>query len=198
MPNAELLYSTQEAVDLIACSKAAIRSYTTKFARYLSTDATPPAGQPRRFSATDLRTLHFIYTHAAAGRTHDAIEQMLADGAPLAAHPWQAPDAEPSSSASPGPAPASPTTALTASPADDARLDTLLRTLAGLMAPGGGRHPDDIQRIAELERRIAELQERIEALQMDLGVARGRLAALTEQRDTHWWHGWLGKKPSQT
>jgi len=191
MPNAELLYSTQEAADLIACSKAAIRSYTTKFARYLSTDATPPAGQPRRFSATDLRTLHFIYTHASAGRTHDAIEPLLADNDSLAAHPWQTPDATPSAK----PGPASPTTALTTTPADDSRLDTLLRTLAGLMAPGGGRHPDDIQRIAELERRLAEQQQRIETLQLDLGVARGRLAALTEQQSTHWWHGWLGKKP---
>jgi hypothetical protein len=75
-------------------SDAAIRSYTSgRFASHYSglwsAGAVPAPGQPRSFTADDVKLLRLIRIKTAAGATHDQVGQDLP--AALAAFDWQPP-----------------------------------------------------------------------------------------------------------
>ena len=46
-------YTTKDASELTGASKQALRVYTTRYKRYMSTEATPDAGAERRFTEGD-------------------------------------------------------------------------------------------------------------------------------------------------
>lgn len=87
-------YTTKAASELTGVSRQALRAYTRRYARHLSTEATPAAGSERRFTEADLRLLAFVYTHTSAGETHEQVAERLAAGE-LEHFDWLPPEPEP-------------------------------------------------------------------------------------------------------
>ena len=90
-------YSTKEASELTGASRQVIRVYTDKYARWLSTEATPGPGKERRFTSADLKLIAYVYEQTGTeNQTHDQVIEQITTGA-LDAFAWETP--EPSSSA---------------------------------------------------------------------------------------------------
>ena len=64
------LYTPKQAATRLGISGTSLRTYTDKYARHLSTEAT---ATPRRFTADDLRALTFVVVSTGQGKTHDQI-----------------------------------------------------------------------------------------------------------------------------
>ncbi len=79
--------STKNAAIITGISPQALRTYTRRYSRFLSLEATPDAGQERRFTEADLRTLKFAYSVTATGRPHEEAIARLQAGE-LDSYPW--------------------------------------------------------------------------------------------------------------
>jgi DNA-binding transcriptional MerR regulator len=155
-------YSTKDASALTGASRQVIRVYTDRYARYLSTEATPGPGRERRFTPTDLKLIAFIYTQTGQnGQTHDQIEAELNGGA-LEGFAWETPEHA-------NVAPETPDSAMGALvPAE--RLQAALALLQ------------------DTQRRELQQGAEIARLQNELGKAQGELAAYKSLRSRpHWW-----------
>jgi DNA-binding transcriptional MerR regulator len=153
------LYSTKQAAALTGVSRQALRTYTARYSRYLSTEATPAAGAVRQFTEADLRVLAFVYQQTKEGYSHDQVLAMLAAG-DLEGWSWtpkQTLDGEEEDFEDTGGPQAGAAIVL------HSQLQAVLAQLA-----------------AERAERLA-LQERLESLQYALGVAEGRLSVLQSQ-----------------
>ena len=154
-------YSTKQAAEITGASRQIIRTYTERYQRHFSTEGAPEQpGQPRRFTADDLKLIRYIYSNTAEQKlTHDQVLAALAAGA-LAQFDWQPPlpseRPEPAESAAPG-----SSTALV--PVE--RLQAAQALLA-----------DAQRREAEAAQREQTLQERLAQLERELGRAQGELA----------------------
>src|SRR4051794_28396018 len=87
------LYTVTQASKLVGASRASIRAYTLRpeYQRYLSTEATPQAGQERQFTRDDLKLLRFIFARTSHGETHEAIGARLSAGE-LGEFDWSPPE----------------------------------------------------------------------------------------------------------
>ena len=173
-------HTTKEASEQIGASRQIIRSYTKQYARYLSSEATPESGQPRRFTPADVRLLAFVKARTGAGLTHKQVQEELAAGE-LESFDWQqqrdAPESERSQDTED-----SPGTVLV----PYAQLQA-----AQLLLQDAQRREHDAVETAQ------ELQERLEQLQRDLGLAQGELQALKslQPRRPAWWVRLFGGRP---
>jgi DNA-binding transcriptional MerR regulator len=162
-------YSTKDASALTGASRQVIRVYTDRYARYLSTEATPGPGKERRFTVADLKLIAYVYQQTGnEGQTHDQVEQQLAAGA-LDTFAWEPP--EPTSGASQ--TPESATSPLV--PAE--RLQAAL----ALLQDAQRRETDQAHQVQQLSTEIARLQN-------ELGKAQGALDAYKSmRRRPKWW-----------
>lgn len=163
-------YTTKEASELTGASKQAIRVYTTRYARYMSTEATPDAGTERRFTEADLKLMAYIYQQTQRGnRTHNQVLASLEEGA-LDAYDWEP-----------------PTTAQHAT-IDGGSIGTALVPIERLVATQAllQAEREERQRLIDREQ---ELSERLENVRQQLGEAQGELKALKSQRrkPPAWW-----------
>lgn len=170
MPTAT--YSTKQVSELTSASPQVIRQYTGRYARYLSTEATPEPGQPRRFTEADVRLIAYVYQATRQGKSHEDIAAQLDAGA-LSDFAWEWP--------TPGPQ-GSPEEAQT----DQAMLVPLreFRAVQALLE-------DARQREAAAQDTADQLRSRIEELQRQLGQKEGELSALKAQR-APWWRRLFG------
>jgi DNA-binding transcriptional MerR regulator len=167
-------YSTKEAADLVGCSPQILRTYTARYERYLSTEATPEPGAVRRFTFADLSLIAFVYTKtskAGENLTHEQVQELLAAGA-LDSFDWQ------------------PETLQAAQSASDSTTDasTALVPLAQMQAAQALLN-DAQRRERDALERVDQIQERLEAIQRELGEARGELSAYKSLRPKRpaWW-----------
>lgn len=156
------LYSVKDAAEATGTSKAALRSYTKTYARFLSTEATPERGEARAFTADDLRLIRYVFEQTDAGATHQQVTERLNAGE-LALYQWYPKeDGEEEDDEN-----EAATTALIT--ADVAKVAQALVEEAR-------------QREAAALARQQELQDRVEQLLRELGEAQGRIAAEKETR----------------
>lgn len=165
-------YTTKDASELTGASRQVIRVYTDKYARWLSTEATPGPGKERRFTPSDLKLIAYVYQQTAReSQTHEQVEAQLASGA-LDSFAWETP--EPATSAPDGPG--SDTGALV--PAE--RLQAAL----ALLQDAQRREGDQAHQVQQLSTEIARLQN-------ELGRAQGELEAYKSLRRRPKWWVWL-------
>jgi DNA-binding transcriptional MerR regulator len=162
-------YSTKEASELTGASRQAIRVYTTRYARYMSTEATPDAGSERRFTEADLRLMAYIYQQTKAGKAHDAVLEALVNGA-LETFDWE-----------------HSTTSRTVT-IDAETVGTALVPIERLVATQALLQVEREERQRLLDRQL-ELTERLERTRQELGEALGELKAIKAQRrkPPAWW-----------
>ena len=167
------LYSVKEASALTGIARPTLRTYTVKYARHLSTEATPEPGKERRFTEADLRLLAFVYQYTDAGETHEQVIDRLAAGE-LERFAWSLPDS-PESPPSDVDAPESASTALV--PIERyAAVQTLLQ--------------DAQRREREALDKLAAAEGELRRLERELGAAQGRLSA--QYRAPTWWRRLFG------
>ena len=173
-------YSPKDTSAITGASRPIIRTYTQRYARFLSTEATPEAGAERRFTAADLKVIAFVYQRTAAGATHEQVLERLAAGE-LDQFDWQ--PAEPESAAQGGPA------AESASSAAGGALVPIERLQAAhaLMADAQRREEQALEQ-------VATLQAEVQRLSQALGKAEGEAATLKSSRYTapRWWRAVFG------
>ncbi len=81
-----------EAAAATGASRPALRTYTNRYTRYFSTEATPEQGRARRFTAADLKVIAFIREKTITENlAHEEIEAHLAAGE-LERFAWEPPD----------------------------------------------------------------------------------------------------------
>lgn len=169
-------YTTKQASQLSGASRQVIRVYTTRYARYLSTEATPHAGMDRRFTADDLKLLAFIYQRTQTGETHDQVLERLQAGE-LEQFAWQPPESPPTPEQQ----------------SDDESASSALVPLERLQAA----HillQDSQRREAATADQVTALQAEVQRLSLELGQALGQAAALKESRYKApvWWRALFG------
>ena len=75
----ERLYTVKEAAERAGVSVQSIYTYTTRYHAYFSSHATPGKGQPRLFSAGDVRLLAYIRYKTTTGKlSHKRLVAALA------------------------------------------------------------------------------------------------------------------------
>ena len=164
--------STKNAAIITGISPQALRTYTKRYSRFLSLEATPDAGQERRFTEADLRTLKFAYSVTATGRPHEEAIARLQAGE-LDSYPWSPPP--PDATIPPTDAPEAP---------------------SGLMVPLV--HLEALQQLADAATRreeaarlrADELATENARLTLELGRAEGKLSA--RYRAPAWWRALFG------
>ena len=204
-------YSTKEASDITGASTPAIRTYTTTYARYFSTEATPEPGMPRRFTTADLKLIAFVYhLGERESATKEKVLERLAAG-DLDHFAWQPPE-EPENAAQGGPA------AESASSAASGALVPIERLQAAhaLMADAQRREEQALAQVATLQSevqrlsqalgkaegeaavaaaaQVAAVQSEVQRLTLELGKAQGEAATLKSSRYTapRWWRAVFG------
>lgn len=167
-------YTTKQASDISGASRQVIRVYTTRYARYLSTEATPQPGMDRRFTTDDLRLLAFIYQRTSAGETHEQVLERLQAGE-LEQFAWQPPEPEPE-----------PQSATESASSALVPLERLQAAHALLQ--------DSQRREAATADQVAALQTEVQRLSLELGKAQGEAAALKagRYRAPAWWRALFG------
>ena len=164
------LYTLKQANALTGVSRQGIRQYCARYARWLSTYATPPPGLERQFTRDDLRVFRFIREITATGANHETVVERLSSGA-LADFTWE-PQETPQSAHS---TPTEPSTYLV--PVE--RLQAAQALL------------EDAQRREQAAQDRAEaLQAEVQRLTGELGRAEGKLEVY-EQRKRPKWLQWL-------
>ncbi len=163
-------YTTKAASELTGASKQIIRTYTERYARHLSTEATPEPGKPRRFTATDLKLLAYVYQQTSTGNlTHDQVLERLAAGA-LEEFDWQIPAQSAMSGAEES----------VSAPSALVAVERLQAAQVLLI--------DSQRREGEAKEREQALIERVAALERALGQAQGELTAYKSlRRRPRWW-----------
>lgn len=165
-------YTTKQAAELTGASRQAIRTYTTSYQRYFSTEGAPDQpGRARRFTRDDLRLIAYIYNSTGEQkRTHEQVQEALAAGE-LEQFTWQPTEAAESVEGSQEPA----STALVP-------VERLVAAQALLQ--------DAQRREAEAIDQVQALQDRLAALERELGQAEGKLAA--QRKPPRWWTALFG------
>lgn len=162
------LYTTKSASQVTGISRPALRTYTARYGRYLSTHATPESGSPRQFTGDDLRVLRFVYELTSGGATHELVQERLAAGA-LDEFDWMPPKPARSSGAE---------DALDGSTALVTREQ--VQSMQLLMLDAQRRENEALEREKAAQAQIAELQRA-------LGQAEGELQTLkTFKRRPRW------------
>lgn len=171
-------YTTKVASELTGASRQVIRTYTQRYARYLSTEATPQPGMDRRFTADDLKLLAFVFQRTSAGETHDQVLERLQSGE-LEQFAWLPPE--------PAPEPQS---------ADESASSALV-PLERLHA-AHALLQDAQRREAAAADQVAALQAEVQRLSLELGKAQGEAAALKASRykAPAWWRALFGGRDS--
>lgn len=162
-------YKTKEASEITGASPQIIRRYTATYARYLSTEATPGPGLPRKFTASDLKLIAYVYQMTSQQNLkHEQVLECLAAGE-LEQFDWQVPEREEPAQA-------------------DTETGTELVHVSALHA-AQALWQDAQAREAQAIEHADELQERISELERELGKAQGALEAYkTQQRKPPgWW-----------
>lgn len=200
-------YSTKEASDITGASTPAIRTYTTTYARYFSTEATPEPGMPRRFTTADLKLIAFVYhLGERESATKEKVLERLAAG-DLDQFTWQ-PPVEPESAAQGAAAAESASSALV--PIER------LQAAHALMADAQRREAEaaaqvialqsEVQRLSQAlgkaegeaalaaAAQVAAAQAEVQRLTLELGKAQGEAATLKSSRYTapRWWRAVFG------
>jgi DNA-binding transcriptional MerR regulator len=160
-------YTSTEVAQLLGASKQAIRNYTTVYARYLSTEATPERGGMRRFTESDVKLLAYVYTKTRIENfNHEQVLERLAQGDldQFEFHISQPDETQPQEGTE-------PTTALVP-------FERLQATQA-LLADAQRR---ELQAVEEIRQRDQELLR----LQHELGRVEGELSAYKRRRPA-WW-----------
>jgi DNA-binding transcriptional MerR regulator len=155
-------YTPADAERLTGISRPAVRAYANRYARWLSTEASPPSGQARRFRADDLRVLAFVYRQSTEeSQQHEAIAATLeaSNGVPDD-FAWRVPEEE--HEQQPGAAP----TALV--PVGE------LRAAQALMTDSRNREQIAVDQVVELQRKVEDLQREIGRLEGELAFYRRR------------------------
>ena len=182
-------FSPSQVAEMTGVSLAAIRNYCERFPGYFSPGATPPKGQPREFTAEDVRLIGFIRTKTGEALSLDQVAQLIDAGEMEEFDYWQPPPA-PGREGEADPRPVAPASSSTGS--------TALATAAQVQAlqvllEEYRRREEAIQARADQAAGAAQdreraLQDQIAALQRELGKAEGELAALKSRRP--WWKVW--------
>lgn len=169
-------YTTKAASKISGASTQVIRVYTQRYARYLSTEATPEAGLERKFTPDDLRLLAFVYRRTAAGETHDQVLARLQAGE-LAEFAWQPPAPE----QEPEPQSATDSTSVALVP------------LERLQAAQSFMQEAQRRELAAAEQ-VAALQAEVQRLSLELGKAQGEAEVLksSRYRAPKWWRAVFG------
>ena len=203
-------YNTKATSALTGASRPVIRTYTQRYARYLSTEATPEAGTERRFTAADLKVIAFVYQRTAAGATHEQVLERLAAG-DLDQFAWQ--PAEPESAAQGGPAAESASSALVPIErlqAAHALLQDAQRREAEAAAQVIALQ-SEVQRLSlelgkaegeaatQAAAQVAAVQAEVQRLTLELGKAQGEAATLKSSRYTapRWWRAVFGGRQGE-
>jgi len=171
---------------MTSLSLAALRNYCERYSDWFSPGAVPPKGQPRQFTADDVRLVQFIRDRTAGDQkqNHDQIEQALRAGefAEFVASP-----------------PAAGQAAHVEAPVEGAADDTMSRDIGPQIQALQIMLRDYTQRETVLQQRAdqaalaaaareRELQTQIAGLQRDLGRVEGELQAIKARRP--WWRFW--------
>lgn len=77
------MLTVSDVAGRLGISAGTVRNYTSQFADHLSPEATPPPGQPRRFTDEDLRVMATAKSLLAEGLTYDQVRERLAEGVHL-------------------------------------------------------------------------------------------------------------------
>ena len=207
-------YSTKDTSALTGASRPIIRTYTQRYARFLSTEATPEAGAERRFTAADLKVIAFIYQHTApelgAKRyTHEQMLERLAAGE-LDQFDWQ--PAEPESAAQGAQAAESAASATSGALVPAERL----QAAHALLHDAQRREEQALEQVATLQSevqrlsqalgkaegeaatqaaaQVAAVQAEVQRLTLELGKAQGEAATLKGSRYSapRWWRAVFG------
>jgi len=167
-------YTTKQASDISGASRQVIRVYTTRYARYLSTEATPQPGMDRRFTTDDLKLLAFIYQRTSAGEPHERVLERLQAGE-LEQFVWQPPEPEPEPQ----------------SAAESA--SSALVPLERLQAAHSLLQDAQRREVATADQ-VTTLQAEVQRLSLELGKAQGEAAALKagRYRAPAWWRVLFG------
>lgn len=167
-------FTTKQAAELTGASRQIIRTYTNTYQRYFSTEGAPEQpGQPRRFTAADLKLIRYVYTSTAEQKlTHEQVLERLAAG-DLDRFEWQLPEATGNAEGSSVGAEQSSTALV---PIER------LRAAQALIQEAQRRE-------AEAAQKAEELQDRLLAAERELGKAQGELAAYKamQRRPPTWW-----------
>lgn len=171
-------YSTKATSQLTGASRPIIRTYTTRYARFFSTEATPEAGTERRFTAADLKVIAYIYQRTSAGATHEQVLESLAAGE-LDQFAWLPPEEPPSAVPGSQSAESAPGGALVP-------VERLQATQALML--------DAQRREEQALEQVATLQAEVQRLSIELGKAQGEAATLKSSRYTapRWWRALFG------
>lgn len=173
---------------MTSLSLAALRNYCERYSDWFSPGAVPPKGQPRQFTADDVRLVQFIRDRTSGDQkqNHDEIEQALRAGEFaefVASHPDGA----------------TVQAAHVEAPVEGAADDTMSRDIGPQIQALQIMLRDYTQRETVLQQRAdqaalaaaareRELQTQIAGLQRDLGRVEGELQAIKARRP--WWRFW--------
>jgi len=182
------LYTTKEASELTSASRPIIRTYTQRYARHLSTEATPEQGKERKFTTGDLRVIRFVYTLTQTSETHEQVLERLAAGE-LEQFDWQPP--EPQRQAAPG-------GRYTGNESAEADPGAYLVPIERLQAAQALLQDAQRREVAAGEQ-VATLQAEVQRLTLELGKAQGELAGVkaSRYRSPQWWRSIFGGRASE-
>jgi len=171
-------YTPNEAATITGASKPALRTYTTRYARYFSTEATPGKGSSRRFTAADLKLITFIREKTTGeNQSHEETLAALANGA-LDEFMWQVPEDQ-------------------GGQAQDSDFSTALvpverlHALQTLLTDMQRREQSAQDRLLKREQ---ELQDRIYILEREVGKLEGTLDAYQSISRKPWWARFFGSQ----
>ena len=160
------LYTLKQATAATGLSRGAVRQYCARYARWLSTYATPAPGLERQFTRDDLRVFRFVRDVTATGAGHDAVVEQLQSGA-LDAFTWQPPEDVPSAADVQGDA--------------GAYLVPVERLQAAQALLG-----DAQRRESDAAAKLEQAQAEIARLNRELGEARGALSVYEKRKRPRW------------
>ena len=172
-------FGTKETSAITGASRPVIRTHTQRYARYLSTEATPEAGTERRFTAADLKVIAFVYQLGEReGATREQVHERLAAGE-LDQFAWLPPEEPPSAVPGSQSAESAPGGALVP-------VERLQATQALML--------DAQRREEQALEQVATLQAEVQRLSIELGKAQGEAATLKSSRYTapRWWRALFG------
>ena len=183
------VYTPSQVTKMTGLSLAALRNYCERYSDWFSPGAAPPKGQPREFTADDVRLVQFIRdrTGGEPKQNHDEIEQALRAGE-FAEFVVSHPDGTTGQAAQGDAAP-------DGAGGDEGMSRGMVPQIQALQI----MLRDYTQREALLQQRAdqaalastareRELQTQIAGLQRDLGRVEGELQAIKARRP--WWRFW--------
>lgn len=177
-------YTPAQVAQMVGVSLAGIRNYCQRYSEFFSPGAVPPKGQPREFTADDVRLVQFIRdrTGAKQPQQHDQIVQALRAGELADYHPA---------------ADAAAVDEDAESMSRDILLAPQIAALQIVLKDYSLREAALQQRIDQTAQAAAEreraLQAEIASLQRELGRVEGELSTIKSRRP--WWQFWRQGSP---